>query len=78
MWRMARSIWRGWKRIARKIGDFQARLLLEVLYFVLLWPFALAVRWGSDPLAIKPGAQTGWRPRRIELGAEMDRALRQF
>jgi hypothetical protein len=73
----ARTLWRGWKRIAKKIGDFQARLLLEVLYFALLWPFALAVRWRSDPLALK-GTTGGWRLRATEQATEMDRALRQF
>ena len=74
----ARRLWQGWKRIAKKIGDFQARLLLEVLYFVLFWPFALAVKWVSDPLAIKAAAAGGWRLRATEPGTEKDRALRQF
>ncbi|MCL5043869.1 MAG: hypothetical protein M1336_01045 [Deltaproteobacteria bacterium] len=56
-------LWSGWKRIARKLGDLQARLLLTVFYYVLLAPFALVLRWTSDPLAIKPGARTGWLTR---------------
>lgn len=74
----ARTLWLVWKRIAKKIGDFQARPLMEVMYFALLWPFALAVRWGSDPLATKAGAAGGWRLRATEQGTEMDRARRQF
>jgi len=33
MWDLLRSGWRAWTRIARRIGDVQARLLLVFLYF---------------------------------------------
>jgi hypothetical protein len=58
-----RTFWKGWKRVAKKIGDVQARLLLTVFYFVVLAPFALVVQWCTDPLGIKPGSPRGWRPR---------------
>lgn len=45
--------WQAWKRIAHKIGNFQARVLLTVFYGVLVMPFGLAARWFSDPLRIK-------------------------
>ena len=57
-----RSAWAWWKRVARRIGDFQARVLLTVFYFVILGPFALVIR-RSDPLAIRPRAPRGWRER---------------
>jgi hypothetical protein len=58
-----KDLWAAWKRIARKIGDFQARVLLTIFYFVLLAPFALIMRRTSDPLAMKAGAQRGWHVR---------------
>ena len=67
-----------WKRLARRLGDAQARALFSVFYFVVLTPFALAVRWLADPLAIKPGAARGWQPRGEEPGTAPERALRQF
>jgi hypothetical protein len=73
-----RSLWEWWKRVARRIGDFQARLILLLFYFLILGPFALAVRWGSDPLAIKAGNLPGWRPRAERAGAPMARATQQF
>jgi len=76
--RALKAIWTSWKIIGRKIGDFQARMFLAVFYFVILAPFALAVRWGSDPLAVKPGRAQEWQPRIDEEGAPMDRARRQF
>jgi hypothetical protein len=73
-----RRLWEGWKRIARRIGDVQARVLMTLFYFLCLAPFGLAVRWGTDPLAIKPGHPRGWRSRSAEAGPELDRARRQF
>ena len=73
-----RELWAAWKRIARKIGDFQARVLLTIFYFLLLAPFAMIVRRTSDPLTLKPGAQRGWgiRPEQPEYTVEM--ARKQF
>jgi len=48
-----KRIWQAWKRIAQKIGNFQARVLLTVIYAVLVLPFGLAVRLFSDPLRVK-------------------------
>jgi hypothetical protein len=73
-----RKLWHGWARVARAIGDFQARALLTLFYFVILAPFALGIRWRSDPLAINVGAPRGWRSRVSPTGAPLDRAVRQF
>ena len=70
-------IWSGWKRVAKKIGDFQARLILGLFYFILLAPFALIVKVATDPLAIKARAQRGWHPTPPPEGPESDRALSQ-
>ena len=48
-----KRIWQGWKKIAHKIGNFQARVLLTIFYGVLVLPFGLAARLFSDPLRIK-------------------------
>ena len=48
-----RRLWDGWKRIAKKVGNFQARVLLTVLYAVVILPFGLAVRIFGDPLRIR-------------------------
>lgn len=74
----ARALWECWKRVGKKIGDFQARILLTLFYFFVLGPFALVVRWGSDPLAIKARTQRGWRQRAVGKETPMERATRQF
>ena len=71
-----RRLWQGWKRVGKKIGDFQARLLLTVFYFVILAPFALGVRLWADPLGLKrPG---GWHPVTPPSETPRQRAGRQF
>jgi hypothetical protein len=50
---MLKRAWAGWKKIAHKIGNFQARVLLTIFYGVLVLPFGLAARLFSDPLRIK-------------------------
>lgn len=70
-------MWESWKRIGRKIGDAQARVLLTAFYFLVLGPFAWIVQWTSDPLAISVGSPRGWWMRR-EHGTPAARASRQF
>jgi hypothetical protein len=53
VWKTVKSAWKAWKRIARKIGNFQARVLLTLLYAIVVLPFGVAVRFFSDPLRIK-------------------------
>lgn len=54
--------WQRWLRIATVIGDFQARVILSVFYFVIVLPFGLLVRLFMDPLSIKGRHTTTWTP----------------
>ena len=73
---MVRRLWAGWKRVGRRFGDFQARLLLTVFYFLILAPFALVVRFKADPLGLKRGG--GWLIVVVHAGTPLERARRQF
>jgi hypothetical protein len=48
-----RNVWEAWKRVGRAIGNFQARVLLTILYFTIVLPFAVGVSLFSDPLRIR-------------------------
>jgi hypothetical protein len=48
-----KGLWNAWKRLARKIGNFQARVLLTLLYAIVVLPFGLLARLFWDPLRIK-------------------------
>lgn len=76
--RIAGRLWAWWKRVGRKLGDFQARLILILFYFVILGPFAMGLRWGSDPLRIKAATRRGWRIKDNAEGSAIELARRQF
>lgn len=73
-----RKSWAWWKRIARKIGDFQARILLTIFYFTFFAPFAFAVRFRSDPLGIKNKSEPSWGTESPGDEPVMEQAKRQF
>ena len=47
------SAWQAWKRLSHKVGNFQARVLLTIIYATVVLPFGLMVRFFSDSLQIK-------------------------
>jgi hypothetical protein len=49
----------GWKKFGRAIGNFNARVLLTLLYAIVILPFGLAVRFFSDSMHIKK-RPTAW------------------
>ena len=58
IWEKLKVIWKAWTRIAHIIGNFQARVLLTILYVVLVLPFGVIVRLFADPLRIKKRPET--------------------
>jgi hypothetical protein len=43
----------GWKKFGRAIGNFNARVLLTLLYSIVILPFGLAVRFFADSFHTK-------------------------
>ncbi len=73
-----RRLWEWWKRVARIIGDFNARVILTIFYCVLLTPFALMVKLFTDPLSIKAKTEKRWLQREEKDGDPLEKAARQF
>ena len=64
---MLRQLWTRWKAFGQKIADLQARLILTLVYFIVVLPFGLVVRWLSDPLVVKSNPrQTMWFPKHVD------------
>ena len=78
MHRFLRAAWQGWKRIAEKIGHFQARVLWTLMYFVVVGPFAVAVKVFSDPLRIKQRSMPSWWLENPRQTSNLQEAQRQF
>jgi hypothetical protein len=47
------AIWDAWNRLLHVIGNFEARVVLTLLYAVIVMPFGLLSRLFSDSLRIK-------------------------
>ncbi len=72
------TLWTRWKALARRAGNFQARVILTLFYFTLALPFGLAARWGSDPLGLKKRSGTpGWTAR-SGRASDLDELRRQY
>lgn len=61
-----RKIWEAWKKIGQFIGDQVGRVVLTVFYFTLFVPFALGVRFFTDPLGIRPVSRPKWVERKTQ------------
>jgi len=59
IWQALKKFWAAWTRLMHVIGNFQARVLLTIMYAILVLPFGLATRWFGDPLRIKK-SPTEW------------------
>ncbi len=64
---MLRNLWERWKAFGHRIADFQARLILTLVYFIVVPIFGLMVRAFSDPLYVKrqPRDST-WLPKHLD------------
>ena len=74
---LARRLWAGWKRFAERLGVFQSRLLLVLLYFVVVAPFALVVKIAKDPLRMRRIDGSNWIARPASP-TDLERSKRQF
>jgi hypothetical protein len=66
--------------LAQKIGKFQSRIVLTLVYFVVVWPFGLGVRLFADPLRIRRSStrpQSNWSARQTS-DVDLDASYRQF
>jgi hypothetical protein len=54
-----RQLWYQWQRLARRIGEWQSRVILTVLYLFLIGPLTLIVRI-KDPLGVRHSRR--WQP----------------
>jgi hypothetical protein len=56
-----KQLWERWKLFAEKLGNFQSRLIMGYFYFFIVTPFALIMKFGSDPLTLKgTNSQSEW------------------
>jgi hypothetical protein len=71
-------LWATWKPLAQRIGDFQARVILTLLYTIILGPYALFIRLFKDPLRARPSPKASLWISTPSEPATLERARRQF
>jgi len=70
--------WTRWKLAAQAIGNFQARVLLSVCYFLVISPFALIVKVLNDPLRLRTSKSGSFWVERGGSESFSEAARRQF
>ncbi len=71
-------IWRRWQAFSLRMGSFQSRVLLSFFFFVVVFPFAVAVKVLADPLRIKRSVgNTYWLPKE-KIPRDLEEYRRQF
>lgn len=75
---MLRALWRGWLIVAKKIGHVQSQIILTLIYFVVLAPFALAVRLFSDPLGLRGAPSWRWLKGAAHSTSSLSSVRQQF
>jgi hypothetical protein len=58
--RLLKRVWAEWIDLSRYIGDFQAKLILTIVYFTLFVPFGVGLRLLGDPLGQRRHRHTAW------------------
>jgi len=62
---LLKKAWKGWKKIAHRIGRFQTMLLISLFYFLVIAPLGFLFRlFGWDPLetkGFKSSKQSNWK-----------------
>lgn len=66
-----KKLWDGWMKIARAVGNFNARVILSLFYLIFMVPMGLFVRASRDFLGLRRPEGSGWiargeAPRTIE------------
>ena len=73
------GLWNAWKGFARKMGNYQSRVLMAFVYFIIVLPFGLGVTLLGDPLKVKQtGGNSNWQPKELPLKPSLDEARSQF
>jgi hypothetical protein len=71
-------LWDAWKELGSYSGNFQARVILTIFYFIIALPFGLITRLTMDPLQMRSRpATSAWSTRQPDP-ADVPSAQRQF
>ena len=70
--------WRAWRRLGQEIADFQVRVVINGVYYLLVAPFGMLVRYRKDPLGMRHSRSASHWTRRPTTPEDLPHARRQF
>ncbi len=72
------GLWNAWKGFARRMGNYQSRVLMAFIYFVVVLPFGVGVTLLADPLSVKHTRDSSnWHPKEVPLKPSIEEAREQ-
>ena len=72
------GLWNTWKNFAQRMGNYQSRVLIALVYFTVVLPFGLGVTLFGDPLKLKRAyGDSNWQSKELPLRPSLDEARRQ-
>lgn len=75
---LLQRLWRAWQDYFSVVGSFQSRIFLSLFFFIVVTPFALAVKAFSDPLRINyRGNESHWLPKTVSK-ADLEQSGKQY
>lgn len=73
------GLWNVVKDFAQQMGNYQSRVLMAFVYFIVVMPFGLGVMLLGNPLKIRRvHTDSNWRPKELSIKPSIDEARRQF
>jgi hypothetical protein len=72
-----RNLWTRWINFSTRVGGFQTRIILSIVYLIVISIVALPMRLFSDPLQIKIQTKTSYWLKRTEREV-LTEALKQY
>jgi hypothetical protein len=75
---MLKKLWSKWKPFAQKIGDFQARVILSVFYFIFVSPIGIIFKFADDSLRLKKPKTNSYWINRGRTKPSLEDERRQF
>jgi hypothetical protein len=72
------GLWNTWKGFARRMGNYQSRVLMAFIYFTVVLPFGLGVRLLADPLGVREArGMSNWQPKELPVKPSIEEAREQ-
>lgn len=57
---LVKRLWKAWLKFGHWLGDIMSWVWMPIFYYFIAMPFALGIKWFSDPLRIRVKRQKSY------------------